>query len=432
MRHLLTVISVCVVLLGTSLNLLAKSEEIGIAAISVETNIVGKGKFEVNDTLYEGDEITTSSKGTTTILFNDESMLTLGPDAHARIETYQEGSAEQAGKSVIRVTKGQFRYFPGDILDSGGAQFIAVADKLYGKIISPKSNAPITPANTLNAKDTTIELPQSIKANLGNKQSSLLKNSPALSQNGDAESNTSALSTDTTPNSSEEISDPVFSDNTKQTRPTLQQASIGSLDGAETGSHTSTNNNTRTPLRPKIQKIEKVELDQDALGKLVEVQTVVTQELPTKAETSEAPTKRVDFVLSGLITNNLPIQLNGNALIYTENKKLPEGDSTSNGKSSSDSHNTITFTKIGAITTKTTNNSLITPIAPKQEIIIVGIKNEKQFKLEQISALRTLPPRPRQLTAGIPSGFSPPPPPPPPPRIPPTPGVPGAPPPGPP
>ena len=112
----------------------AKQVEIGIGAIAVDANIIGKGKFVVNDTVDEGDGLKTGDKGNTTILFNDESMLTLGPGAHASVEVYEEAKEGKPGRSIIRVHTGQFRYFPGDILENGGSQFVAVGDQLIGKI----------------------------------------------------------------------------------------------------------------------------------------------------------------------------------------------------------------------------------------------------------------------------------------------------------
>ena len=128
-------------LLASSLSS-AKQVEIGVGAIAVDANIIGKGKFVVNDTVDEGDGLKTGDEGNTTILFNDESMLTLGPGAHASIEAYEEGKNGKSGRSVIRVHKGQFRYFPGNILESGGAQFIAVGNKLLGKKNISPSNSP--------------------------------------------------------------------------------------------------------------------------------------------------------------------------------------------------------------------------------------------------------------------------------------------------
>lgn len=118
----------------------AKQTEIGIAAIATDTRLLGKGEFVVNDTLNEGDSLKTGKKGNATVLFNDESMLTLGPNAHASIEVYEEGKNGKPGRSIIRVHKGQFRYFPGGILENGGAQFVAVGNKLLGKTGTPRSN----------------------------------------------------------------------------------------------------------------------------------------------------------------------------------------------------------------------------------------------------------------------------------------------------
>lgn len=125
-------------LLISSLSL-AKQADIGIGAIAVNASVIGKGEFVANDTINEGDSLKTGDKGSTTILFNDESMLTLGPKAHASIEVYEETQNGKPGRSIIRVHRGQFRYFPGSILESGGSQFVAVGNKLLGKGIATAS-----------------------------------------------------------------------------------------------------------------------------------------------------------------------------------------------------------------------------------------------------------------------------------------------------
>ena len=156
MRKPITVLTISLVLLGTNLNLLAKPEEIGLGAIVVDTSLKGKGAFKTNDNIVEKDYIITKSEGSTTILFNDESMLTLGPNAEARIAVYDEGDATRPGQSHIQVIKGTFRFFPGDILDNGGAQFIIAGNKAIGAsngklqpVFLPQNNAGNSPKNIL-------------------------------------------------------------------------------------------------------------------------------------------------------------------------------------------------------------------------------------------------------------------------------------------
>ena len=129
-------VSTSLLLAGSTVT--AKQIEIGIAAVATDASLVGKGEFVVNDTLDEGDSLKTGDKGNTTILFNDESMLTLGPNALVSVEVYEEAKGGKPGRSIIRVHKGQFRYFPGAILENGGSQFVAVGNKLLGKSATPK------------------------------------------------------------------------------------------------------------------------------------------------------------------------------------------------------------------------------------------------------------------------------------------------------
>jgi hypothetical protein len=119
---------------------------VGVAAIAVEAKKAERGAFKTNDSVYVSDQFTTGPKGTITILFNDESLFTLGANGHAKIEVYDEGAKGVPGKSIIRVYKGQFRYFPGAILAKGGTQLVsgatpaAASDALTSSAVLP--NAP--------------------------------------------------------------------------------------------------------------------------------------------------------------------------------------------------------------------------------------------------------------------------------------------------
>jgi len=109
--------------------------DIGVGAIVIDSQIEGKGDFETNDGIAVGDTITTGEKGNVTILFDDESMLTLGPNAKAQIVKFSETPAP--GLSEIKIISGGFRYFPGIILENGGKQVL----NNVGGISTAESNA---------------------------------------------------------------------------------------------------------------------------------------------------------------------------------------------------------------------------------------------------------------------------------------------------
>lgn len=96
--------------------------DIGIAAIAIDSSIEGKGSFDTNGGINVGDIITTGGKGSLTILFDDESMLTLGPNAKAQVVQYSQ--TPPPGVSEIKIISGGFRYFPGTILENGGKQVL--------------------------------------------------------------------------------------------------------------------------------------------------------------------------------------------------------------------------------------------------------------------------------------------------------------------
>jgi len=188
MRKSIMIFSISLMLLGTHINLLAKQVEIGIGAIAIDASVIGKGKFLANDTIDEGNSLKTGDKGSTTILFNDESMLTLGPKAHASIEVYKETQDGKPGRSIIRVHEGQFRYFPGAILENGGSQFIAVGNKLLGKgtvtasVVTNNSTHQSTPSSSSNKNENAN--------NSGNENANNSGNSNANNSENDNNQNT--------------------------------------------------------------------------------------------------------------------------------------------------------------------------------------------------------------------------------------------------
>jgi len=96
--------------------------DVGIVAIAVDANLQDKGAFETNAGINEGDIISTGKNGSLTILFDDESMLTLGPNTKAKIVKFSETPAP--GVSEIKIINGSFNYFPGTILENGGQQLL--------------------------------------------------------------------------------------------------------------------------------------------------------------------------------------------------------------------------------------------------------------------------------------------------------------------
>ncbi len=115
--HIMAITTLAIIFLSP----LAQSD-IGIGAIVIDSQIEGKGDFETNGGINVGDIITTGPKGNITILFDDESMLTLGPNAKAQVVKYSETPAP--GFSEIKIISGGFRYFPGIILENGGQQLL--------------------------------------------------------------------------------------------------------------------------------------------------------------------------------------------------------------------------------------------------------------------------------------------------------------------
>lgn len=144
----------------------------GVVAIATETEVEGQGALEINDTVKVGDHITTSSKGSVTLLLNDESILTLGPNTRATIAIYDEGNAEHPGKSMIHVVEGTFRFIPGAILSEGGAQFVGTKAKYVGESRSgwkPGIGGSISVTKTPDTLSTPVAVPYPDGKSLANK-----------------------------------------------------------------------------------------------------------------------------------------------------------------------------------------------------------------------------------------------------------------------
>ncbi|MCK4742713.1 MAG: hypothetical protein KAT25_02710 [Sulfuriflexus sp.] len=138
--HLLALATILLI----SLSPLAQAD-IGVGAIVIDSQIEGKGDFETNGGIKVGDTITTGAKGNVTILFDDESMLTLGPNAKAQVVKFSETPAP--GVSEIKIISGGFRYFPGIILENGGKQ---VLNNIGGTSTAGESNNTSGPDIALN------------------------------------------------------------------------------------------------------------------------------------------------------------------------------------------------------------------------------------------------------------------------------------------
>jgi len=127
--------------------------DIGIVAIAVDANLQDKGAFEANSGINVGDVISTGPNGNLTILFDDESMLTLGPNTRAEIVKYSETPAP--GVSEIKIISGIFNYFPGMILENGGQQTLSNLADLGSRNASTERDTIDTSPITAKATTTT-------------------------------------------------------------------------------------------------------------------------------------------------------------------------------------------------------------------------------------------------------------------------------------
>ncbi len=100
---------------------------VGEAVVAIESYVTGKGPLTSDAPIEVGFEIVVLPAGSVTILFIDESVLTLSPGSRAQIDEFQFGKGK-TGQSVIRITKGTYQWNPGKILHAGGVQIVAVVE----------------------------------------------------------------------------------------------------------------------------------------------------------------------------------------------------------------------------------------------------------------------------------------------------------------
>src|SRR5689334_10356418 len=75
----------------------------GKVAAAVDSMMTGRGPARRNEAVRVGDEAVIGKSGSLTLLFVDESVLTVGAGARVRIEAFEPGTKENPGRAVIRV-----------------------------------------------------------------------------------------------------------------------------------------------------------------------------------------------------------------------------------------------------------------------------------------------------------------------------------------
>lgn len=95
------------------------ADSIGIvAAIKGDVFVINgsnKAKLDVKDKVYENQTLVSEGESTAQLIFNDQSIFTLGHNTEIVLDKFVYDSKSAEGESVINVTKGFFRFITGKI-----------------------------------------------------------------------------------------------------------------------------------------------------------------------------------------------------------------------------------------------------------------------------------------------------------------------------
>jgi len=128
-RHMLFLLpAVLVLLLSFVQPLSAEEHPIGMVValrgnvIAVSTDGV-KRALAVKSSLYRADTIKTGRRGRLQMMFDDNTLVSLGPNSDMQIEAYQWDSDKKTGEMKTRVNEGVFRIMGGAITQSAPQNF---------------------------------------------------------------------------------------------------------------------------------------------------------------------------------------------------------------------------------------------------------------------------------------------------------------------
>jgi len=100
-------------------------EPVGQALRAVETSAFGRGMLASGDEVFLGDEFSVGRYGTLTLLFNDDSTLTLTPGSLAKIAPGLDRTSTRYGTTTFIIqVNGSYRWIPGHDLSLGSIQVV--------------------------------------------------------------------------------------------------------------------------------------------------------------------------------------------------------------------------------------------------------------------------------------------------------------------
>jgi hypothetical protein len=119
-QHILRLLLAVYGLLLIGQPLLAAEKPVGSVValrgeVTAENTVGGSRRLAVKAEIYLADTVKTGGRGRVQMMFDDNTLISLGPNTHMQIIDYQWNSAQKSGKMKTRVSEGVFRIMGGAI-----------------------------------------------------------------------------------------------------------------------------------------------------------------------------------------------------------------------------------------------------------------------------------------------------------------------------
>jgi hypothetical protein len=106
---------------------IASADEVGTVAGVSGSAEIGRGGVwtpaEVGSAVQQGDELRTSSGGQLRVVFQDDSVLNLGSDSHAKVDEQVFDPSKSPARSVIQLLQGRVRALVSEYYRESGAEY---------------------------------------------------------------------------------------------------------------------------------------------------------------------------------------------------------------------------------------------------------------------------------------------------------------------
>ncbi len=119
MKTFLGVLSIISFLLVGSINSMAKIESVGfVKSVSGDVFVISSNvsvKAVPNMKIIQGDSIKTSDKSSVGLIFEDDTVVSIGPNSQLEIQSYLFNPVEKELSFIVRMVRGTFSFITGQI-----------------------------------------------------------------------------------------------------------------------------------------------------------------------------------------------------------------------------------------------------------------------------------------------------------------------------